>query len=139
MALERALGQVRVYGISVTSIARNLRSREGFSRSTQIRYLNKVAWRRGLAPLAAGALARQSLALRDSAPKARYPSPPAAGLAERYEKTGQQASLRRFLYLSAESEGFEPPERCRSTVFKTAAIDHSASSPLCSQGILTTS
>jgi hypothetical protein len=33
-----------------------------------------------------------------------------------------------FLYL-AESEGFEPPEGCPSTVFKTAAFDHSASSP----------
>ena len=29
----------------------------------------------------------------------------------------------------AEKEGFEPPERRRSTVFKTAAIDHSAISP----------
>ena len=29
----------------------------------------------------------------------------------------------------AEGEGFEPPERCRSTVFKTAAIDHSANPP----------
>jgi len=30
----------------------------------------------------------------------------------------------------AEKEGFEPPEACTSTVFKTAAIDHSAISPL---------
>jgi hypothetical protein len=30
---------------------------------------------------------------------------------------------------SAESEGFEPPEPRGSTVFKTAAIDHSANSP----------
>ena len=30
----------------------------------------------------------------------------------------------------AESEGFEPPEDFSSTVFKTAAFDHSASSPL---------
>ena len=29
----------------------------------------------------------------------------------------------------AESEGFEPPEVLPSTVFKTAAIDHSANSP----------
>ena len=29
----------------------------------------------------------------------------------------------------AEREGFEPPDPCRSTVFKTAAIDHSAISP----------
>ena len=31
--------------------------------------------------------------------------------------------------LSAEREGFEPPEPFSSTVFKTAAIDHSAISP----------
>lgn len=36
--------------------------------------------------------------------------------------------LRRLLIL-AEKEGFEPPDPCRSTVFKTAAIDHSAISP----------
>ncbi len=30
--------------------------------------------------------------------------------------------------LSAESEGFEPPVPCGTTVFKTAAIDHSANS-----------
>ena len=29
----------------------------------------------------------------------------------------------------AEREGFEPPEPLSSTVFKTAAIDHSAISP----------
>lgn len=34
--------------------------------------------------------------------------------------------LERF---SAEREGFEPPEPRSSTVFKTAAIDHSAISP----------
>ena len=31
----------------------------------------------------------------------------------------------------AEREGFEPPEVLPSTVFKTAAIDHSAISPIC--------
>ena len=30
----------------------------------------------------------------------------------------------------AEREGFEPPVPCSTTVFKTAAIDHSAISPL---------
>ncbi len=37
----------------------------------------------------------------------------------------------------AESEGFEPPEDCSSTVFKTAAFGRSASSPesdFCSYG-----
>ena len=29
----------------------------------------------------------------------------------------------------AEKEGFEPPELLHSTVFKTAAFDHSATSP----------
>ena len=31
---------------------------------------------------------------------------------------------------SAEREGFEPPVPCSTTVFKTAAIDHSATSPM---------
>lgn len=31
---------------------------------------------------------------------------------------------------TAEREGFEPPEPLSSTVFKTAAIDHSAISPV---------
>ena len=34
--------------------------------------------------------------------------------------------------IPAESEGFEPPDPLRSTVFKTAAFDHSANSPICS-------
>ena len=34
----------------------------------------------------------------------------------------------------AEKEGFEPPDLLQSTVFKTAAIDHSAISPLKSNG-----
>lgn len=34
-----------------------------------------------------------------------------------------------MLFHSAESEGFEPPDLLQSTVFKTAAIDHSANSP----------
>ena len=33
------------------------------------------------------------------------------------------------LIKSAEKEGFEPPDLLQSTVFKTAAIDHSAISP----------
>ena len=35
-----------------------------------------------------------------------------------------------WLCLPAEREGFEPPEPRSSTVFKTAAIDHSAISPI---------
>ena len=35
----------------------------------------------------------------------------------------------RILFLSAEREGFEPPVPRSTTVFKTAAIDHSAISP----------
>ena len=34
-------------------------------------------------------------------------------------------------FFVAESEGFEPPDPLRSTVFKTAAFDHSANSPIC--------
>jgi hypothetical protein len=33
------------------------------------------------------------------------------------------------LFYLAEREGFEPPEDCSSTVFKTAAFDRSATSP----------
>ncbi len=36
-----------------------------------------------------------------------------------------------FRAFFAEREGFEPPEVLPSTVFKTAAIDHSAISPKC--------
>ena len=38
------------------------------------------------------------------------------------------AHMDSFIF-SAEREGFEPPEPLSSTVFKTAAIDHSAISP----------
>ena len=41
------------------------------------------------------------------------------------QKTGRFSSSG----FSAEREGFEPPDPLRSTVFKTAAIDHSATSP----------
>lgn len=34
-----------------------------------------------------------------------------------------------LFFVVAEREGFEPPEVLPSTVFKTAAIDHSAISP----------
>ena len=37
--------------------------------------------------------------------------------------------LASFDVYSAEKEGFEPPEVWPSTVFKTAAFDHSAISP----------
>ena len=37
-------------------------------------------------------------------------------------------------HLPAEKEGFEPPEPFSSTVFKTAAIDHSAISPFLKNG-----
>ena len=42
-------------------------------------------------------------------------------------KSGSQISVSHFC---AESEGFEPPDPLRSTVFKTAAFDHSANSPI---------
>ena len=44
-------------------------------------------------------------------------------------KSGLQISVSHFF---AESEGFEPPDPLRSTVFKTAAFDHSANSPIVS-------
>ena len=43
-------------------------------------------------------------------------------------KKGQPSLI--DLYLYAEKEGFEPPVPCGTTVFKTAAFDHSAISPL---------
>ena len=42
-------------------------------------------------------------------------------------KKALQVSVAPF---SAEREGFEPPDPLRSTVFKTAAFDHSAISPV---------
>ena len=44
-------------------------------------------------------------------------------------KPGLIRTRRRHSAPVAESEGFEPPEPCSSTVFKTAAIDHSANFP----------
>ena len=41
----------------------------------------------------------------------------------------KNAPWRGHLFSLAEREGFEPPEPHGSTVFKTAAIDHSAISP----------
>ena len=38
-------------------------------------------------------------------------------------------AVRLYYRVSAEREGFEPPEVLPSTVFKTAAIDRSAISP----------
>ncbi len=42
----------------------------------------------------------------------------------------KRATSQRLAALCAEREGFEPPEVLPSTVFKTAAIDHSAISPV---------
>ena len=39
-----------------------------------------------------------------------------------------------FMVSGAEREGFEPPEACTSTVFKTAAFDRSAISPAANIG-----
>ena len=44
-----------------------------------------------------------------------------------YAKKAQRKALSFNLF--AEREGFEPPDPLRSTVFKTAAFDHSAISP----------
>ena len=40
-----------------------------------------------------------------------------------------KAFVKSFVFVSAERQGFEPREVLPSTVFKTAAIDHSATSP----------
>ena len=50
-------------------------------------------------------------------------------LANGREQTQKNRKIFIFRFFSAEREGFEPPDPLRSTVFKTAAIDHSATSP----------
>ena len=49
----------------------------------------------------------------------------------RYSRVWKRVQISTDLHPSfiAEREGFEPPEPLSSTVFKTAAIDHSAISP----------
>ena len=47
----------------------------------------------------------------------------------RYKKSSL-SELSCFLRSLAEREGFEPPEPFSSTVFKTAVIDHSTTSPI---------
>ena len=46
-----------------------------------------------------------------------------------YQLISNNKKSEHFCSLFAEREGFEPPEALTSTVFKTAAIDHSAISP----------
>ena len=53
----------------------------------------------------------------------------------RFEKTPpiKKPGLIDRVLLKAEREGFEPPVPCGTAVFKTAAIDHSAISPVVMQ------
>ena len=46
------------------------------------------------------------------------------------KKTTAKAVVCRKIFFGAEREGFEPPEHRCSTVFKTAAFDHSAIFPM---------
>jgi hypothetical protein len=48
---------------------------------------------------------------------------------ENHKRKTPKAIIIITLGVLAEKEGFEPPEAFTSTVFKTAAIDHSAISP----------
>ena len=58
---------------------------------------------------------------------ASHPSSPTRrGGAKQIEAQRKALSFNLF----AEREGFEPPDPLRSTVFKTAAFDHSAISPM---------
>ncbi len=69
-------------------------------------------------------------AFRDSAPFGRaIPPRLRRGLQTVIKKAQSSKLVALFCFRFAEAEGFEPPERCRSTVFKTAAIDHSATPP----------
>ena len=47
-----------------------------------------------------------------------------------YKKNRELLILLGLPIFLAEKEGFEPPDLLQSTVFKTAAIDHSAISPI---------
>ncbi len=73
----------------------------------------------------------KSLTLRDSVALRAPASLPACGGALQSQKENQRSSKLGADSLSdfAESEGFEPPEAFTSTVFKTAALNHSANSP----------
>lgn len=44
-------------------------------------------------------------------------------------KISQHTTIYSGILALAEGEGFEPPDPCRSSVFKTDAIDHSANLP----------
>lgn len=46
-----------------------------------------------------------------------------------YKKNRNNLLSKLLRFIFAEREGFEPPDLLQSTVFKTAAIDHSAISP----------
>ena len=73
--------------------------------------------------------------VRDTAETPKGPPRPGfAGKARSHERRspellawGSNPSL--SVFLLAEGEGFEPPDPCRSSVFKTDAIDHSANLP----------
>ncbi len=47
-----------------------------------------------------------------------------------FKRKKPQAMPGLLIHKKAEGEGFEPPETCASTVFKTAAFDHSAIPPV---------
>src|SRR5690606_31610288 len=59
---------------------------------------------------------------RESSPNSRLVHEPADLQLERL-------LWRPLCAMMAEREGFEPPDPCGSTVFKTAALNHSATSP----------
>ena len=50
-------------------------------------------------------------------------------------KLAHKKNLTIYCEVFAENEGFEPPVLLQTTVFKTAAFDHSANSPSVSSGI----
>lgn len=58
-----------------------------------------------------------------------FSAPAAYEQARRFRVRKKPRVLRTQSFISAEREGFEPPEPFSSTVFKTAVIDHSTTSP----------
>ena len=84
-------------------------------------HVTKLAEGEGLLRPAASSLREDVLRTSRSLAMPRRPNP----------LRGFSSLPETFMHLTklAEGEGFEPPEACASTVFKTAAIDHSATPP----------
>ena len=77
----------------------------------------------------------QSAWMRESGLPAILSNPRGGSLCPHHYQQSNKNPLAGAFYWMAESEGFEPPDPFGSTVFKTAAFDHSASSPMIFTGL----